>query len=482
MPRNGTGVYNLPAGNPVSAGTVIDPNWANTTLTDIGTALTGSIARDGQAVPTANIPMGSFKFTGLGAGSVPGDSIAYGQASVTLNDITTTVNLNVGGVLLTSLGAVGAPSHSFTGDTNTGMWSPGADLLSFSTGGTERSRFANNGLKFLTSGNSAADVASTYSLATSDKYLWVDSTRSANNREAEILWSSGIFTGRFVNDAYGAATNWLAVTGGQAAGVSQIDFLTGAGSQTMRLSGSTVNIGPATATALYEVQVQGAGQQTVAVTDAGVKGGAIYLRDSASGGVGQGGYLAFGAFDSATPFGGIKGSIGNAAGNTTGDIVVVGRRATGDTAQTENFRFYSDGRVSGTALHNNANAVTGTTNQYIASGTYTPTLTNGSNVTASTAYACQWMRVGNVVTVSGKVDIDPNLTSTSTQLGISLPIASTTGGAQNLAGTAVGDNGSALANAAQILADTANNRANLAFWSSSTANAAWSFNFTYVIL
>lgn len=92
MPRNGTGVYNLPAGNPVSAGTVIDPNWANTTLTDIGTALTGSLARDGQAVPTANIPMASFKFTGLGAGSVPGDSIAYGQASVTLNDITTTVD------------------------------------------------------------------------------------------------------------------------------------------------------------------------------------------------------------------------------------------------------------------------------------------------------------------------------------------------------------------------------------------------------
>lgn len=38
------------------------------------------------------------------------------------------------------LGAVATPSLVFTGDTNTGMWSPGADLMAFSLGGTERVR------------------------------------------------------------------------------------------------------------------------------------------------------------------------------------------------------------------------------------------------------------------------------------------------------------------------------------------------------
>lgn len=66
MSRNGSGTYSLPSGNPVSTGTVISSSWANTTLQDIATALTGSIASDGQTVPTANMPMGGFRLTGLG--------------------------------------------------------------------------------------------------------------------------------------------------------------------------------------------------------------------------------------------------------------------------------------------------------------------------------------------------------------------------------------------------------------------------------
>ena len=43
------------------------------------------------------------------------------------------------------LGAVGAPSYTFTGDTNTGMWSPSADALAFSTAGAERMRLDSSG-------------------------------------------------------------------------------------------------------------------------------------------------------------------------------------------------------------------------------------------------------------------------------------------------------------------------------------------------
>ena len=48
MSRNGSGTYSLPSGNPVVSGTTITSAWANTTLSDMASALTGSLASDGQ--------------------------------------------------------------------------------------------------------------------------------------------------------------------------------------------------------------------------------------------------------------------------------------------------------------------------------------------------------------------------------------------------------------------------------------------------
>lgn len=48
MPRNGAGVYSLPAGNPVVPLTVIATSWANPTLDDIALALTNSLDRAGS--------------------------------------------------------------------------------------------------------------------------------------------------------------------------------------------------------------------------------------------------------------------------------------------------------------------------------------------------------------------------------------------------------------------------------------------------
>src|ERR1700694_1342013 len=79
MPRNGSGTYSLPAGNPVVTGTTISSTIQNTTMTDVANTLTTSIASDGQTVPTANLPMGGFKHTGAGAGSAPGDSLRWEQ-------------------------------------------------------------------------------------------------------------------------------------------------------------------------------------------------------------------------------------------------------------------------------------------------------------------------------------------------------------------------------------------------------------------
>jgi hypothetical protein len=95
MSRNGSGVYSLPAGNPVIPNTTISTTWANNTLTDISTALTGSVAADGQTPITGNLQMGSNKITGLAVGTLPTDAVNLSQ----LNDPVITGNVSIAGTL-----------------------------------------------------------------------------------------------------------------------------------------------------------------------------------------------------------------------------------------------------------------------------------------------------------------------------------------------------------------------------------------------
>jgi len=95
MSRNGSGVYSLPAGNPVVTGTTISSTWANSTLTDLATAVTGSIASDGQTPITGALQMGNNKITGLANGTAPTDAVALSQ----LNDPVITGNVDIAGTL-----------------------------------------------------------------------------------------------------------------------------------------------------------------------------------------------------------------------------------------------------------------------------------------------------------------------------------------------------------------------------------------------
>jgi hypothetical protein len=84
---NGSGVFQLVAGNPVVTGTVISSTWANNTLSDIANnGLTNCITKDGQQTLTANIPFGGFRATGLGD-------------AVNLQDATTAKQIQNGGLV-----------------------------------------------------------------------------------------------------------------------------------------------------------------------------------------------------------------------------------------------------------------------------------------------------------------------------------------------------------------------------------------------
>jgi hypothetical protein len=90
MPRSG-GVYTLPAGNPVVTLTTISSTWANTTMSDIATALTGSLPTDGSA------PMS--------------------------------------GVLRLADGVVGAPGLTWASETTSGFYRIGLNQFGFSLAG-----------------------------------------------------------------------------------------------------------------------------------------------------------------------------------------------------------------------------------------------------------------------------------------------------------------------------------------------------------
>jgi hypothetical protein len=116
----------------------------------------------------------------------------------------------------------------------------------------------------------------------------------------------------------------------------------------------------------------------------------------------------------------------------------------------------------------------------LVGGVYTPTLTNVTNVAASTAFECQYMQVGATVTVSGRVDIDPTAAG-AVELGISLPVASNFGALEDCAGVA-STPAVATGEGAAILADVANDRASCQYIAVDTANRARYFTFTYQVI
>ena len=79
-----------------------------------------------------------------------GVTTSTGTGSVVLSNSPTLVTPTLGVASATSIatakGLVGSPAYTFTGNTNTGMWSPASDTIAFSEGGVEVMRITNAGL------------------------------------------------------------------------------------------------------------------------------------------------------------------------------------------------------------------------------------------------------------------------------------------------------------------------------------------------
>jgi hypothetical protein len=148
MPRNGTGTFSLVAGNPFITGSVISSTTMNNTLSDIATALTASVANDGQTPITANQSFGGFNLTNvgtLGATTVSATTLGasgtstLGVANITTLAVVTTATVPTAGTTDNTTEAANtawvrtyAPSSTYTPTTsnNSGVLtaSPGYGL------------------------------------------------------------------------------------------------------------------------------------------------------------------------------------------------------------------------------------------------------------------------------------------------------------------------------------------------------------------
>src|ERR1700761_1317894 len=120
MPFNGSGIFvrNFSWVSDASNSIPITASRMDSDTNDIALGLTNCVTRDGQSTPTANLPMGGFKFTNVANASASNEYVTLGQtgglylplAGGTLTGTVTTANIPVS--LTVQQGASGAIGQS----------------------------------------------------------------------------------------------------------------------------------------------------------------------------------------------------------------------------------------------------------------------------------------------------------------------------------------------------------------------------------
>ena len=133
MSFNGSGTFVInSSGQPVVANTVISSTVFNALTADLATGLSTCITKDGQTTPTANIPMGTFKFTNLGNGSAATDSATLGQVQASTTKLVTVSGTDtITGTMTPALTAyaTGQMFYFVAGATNTSAVTLNIDSL-----------------------------------------------------------------------------------------------------------------------------------------------------------------------------------------------------------------------------------------------------------------------------------------------------------------------------------------------------------------
>lgn len=180
MPRSSSGTYTLPSGNPVSSGTLIEASWANTTLSDLASAMTDSLSRDGEGGMTA---------------------------ALRLYD-----------------GDVSLPGLAFSNETTSGLYRAGAGDLRLSVTGAQVIQFLSTGVSVagtLSSTGNFAVNTDRFTVAASSGNTAIAGTLGVTGAIAATGGVTGNLTGNVTGDVSGNAgtvTNGVYTTGDQTIG------------------------------------------------------------------------------------------------------------------------------------------------------------------------------------------------------------------------------------------------------------------------
>jgi hypothetical protein len=118
----------------------------------------------------------------------------------------------------------------------------------------------------------------------------------------------------------------------------------------------------------------------------------------------------------------------------------------------------------------------------VSSGTYTPTITATGNITVPSASSAQWMRVGNVVTVSGSCFVIVTTAGLAASFRLSLPVASAFATVTQCGGVAAENVAGGPNNVFGISANIANDQANAAGTPPDNGSTNLSYTYTYSVL
>ena len=205
MSRNGSGTYSLPAGNPVVTGTTIASTWANNTMNDLASAMTDSVAADGQTAMTGNLNLNSNKIVNVADPTLAQDAATKNYSDTTY--LAKASNLSDVANATTSRTNLSAAASGANSDITslTGLTTP----LTVAQGGTGAATLTANNV-LLGNGTSAPQVvapSTNGNVLTSNGTTWVSSTPATTNAsqlaKAWVNWAGASGT---INSSYNVSS------------------------------------------------------------------------------------------------------------------------------------------------------------------------------------------------------------------------------------------------------------------------------------
>jgi hypothetical protein len=409
-------------------------------LTATGT-ISGAVIRGGTLVSGATVTGAAGQFTnitasGISATTITGTTVTGTTATFASGIFTT---LSGGTQTVTSgvfaLGTAAAPSISFATDSDTGIYSPGAEQVAISTNGVERVEFGTAEVVFNDGG---ADYDFRIEGDTNSSLFFVDASAdavgigttspsnelhiaSASNSIGPLVRFQNTGTTSPATGYVGLDNNNVFISADSGGGI--VSFRTGGGSEKARIDPfGRLLVGTSTArgnfynsTVSAGFQLEGTGTNRRAAVIGDDFEGVLILASQKSGAVGGNTVLASGDPIGAVTFQGSDGTEfveaasitayvdGTPGANDMPGRLVFSTTADGASSPTEVMRLTSDNYLrmaSGTGgiQFGGDTAAANALDDY-EEGTWTPVLSDGTNNATASSAIGHFTKIGNTVSI-----------------------------------------------------------------------------------